>query len=466
MVKYINRKTNKKKVINKKRKTNKTNKKQRKVKKGGDINILKDLKAENENKKTIADTDKIFDIILGDKPEQVIAFKELIKYEKDFEKLTNPEFVDKNGNNIVLAILDKHDIHNNNNSLEMFKHLEDNLDTTLDTNTFKKLINTPNDNGVTALMHSIASSRNIELFKKVLFYSDNIEAMKDTFDRNIFFAFSSPRSFVLSIHKENNLLQLEKLQLLFDSIKNKNKIKEMLNENTEKEQYQLLLDSFDSIEDKNKIKEMFNKKTFDFNGYTPVDRFVSSYRINPDIHDIVQLFIKYGAYTKYSTVKAAQMKQTLDIEYLLLKNGTSLSIDPKQSNVLLRIRIQRALREESRIIFAFTRPAGLDDIEEDANTFKYEEKVKKFDNGYVFCPDKDKNNAVMFDGLYLKDGVETIQYSTKLDETITKDETSVSNFFMKYCYLFDGKEYHRINSYNTNISKPYEKAKTCFKKSS
>lgn len=47
MVKYINRKTNKKKVINKKRKTNKTNKKQRKVKKGGDINILKDLKAEN-----------------------------------------------------------------------------------------------------------------------------------------------------------------------------------------------------------------------------------------------------------------------------------------------------------------------------------------------------------------------------------------------------------------------------------
>lgn len=456
MVKYINRKTNKKKVINKKRKTNK---KQRKVKKGGDdVNILKDLKAEKENKKTIAD-DKIFGIILGDKPEQVIAFKELFKYKEDFQKLTNPEFVDKKGNNIVLAILDKHNIHNNNSSLEMFKYLEKELDT----KTFKKLINTPNANGVTALMHSIASSKNIELFKKVLFYSDDIEAMKDTFDRNIFFAFS--RLFNISMHPEYNLLQLEKLQLLFDRIENKNKIKEMLNENTKKEQYQLLLDS---IKDKNKVKEMLNKEAIDYNGETPVDKFVINYIINPGIHDIVQLFIKYGAQTNYPTVRAAQMEESLDIEYLLLKNGTSLSIDPKQSNVLLRIKIQRALVEESRIILAFNLPDGLDDdIEATANTFKYEDKVKKLDNGYVFCADKDKNNAVKFDGLYLKDGVETIQYSTdKTSEDDTPEyETPVSNFFMKYCYFFDGKEYHRINSYNTNISKPYEEAKTCIKKS-
>ncbi len=162
------------------------------------------------------------------------------------------------------------------------------------------------------------------------------------------------------------------------------------------------------------------------------------------------------------------MEQSLDIEYLLLKNGTSLSIDPKQSNVLLRIKIQRALVEESRIILAFNLPDGLDDdIEATANTFKYEDKVKKLDNGYVFCADKDKNNAVKFDGLYLKDGVETIQYSTdkKSEDDTPEDETPVSNFFMKYCYFFDGKEYHRINSYNTNISKPYEEAKTCIKKS-
>lgn len=456
MVKYINRKTNKKKVINKKRKTNKTNKKQRKVKKGGDnVNILKDLKAEKENKKTIADTDKIFGIILGDKPEQVIAFKELLKYQEDFEKLTKPEFVDKKGNNIVLAILNKNE-YKTNNSLEMFKYLEDKLDT----KTFKNLINTPNANGVTALMHSIASSKNIELFKKVLFYSDKIEAMKDTFDRNIFYAFS--RLFNLSMHKEYNLLQLEKLQLLFDSIKDTNKIKEMLNENTEKEQYQLLLDSFDSIKNKNKVKEMLNEKGIDYNGETPVDKFVINYIINPGIHDIVQLFIKYGAQTNYPTVRAAQMSQQLDIEYLLLKNGTSLSIDPKQSNLLLRIKIQRALGEESRIISSLDDGDDEDNIEATANTFKYEDKVKKIDGGYVFCADKDKNNAVKFDGLYLKDGVETIQYSS---DKKSEDETPVSNFFMKYCYFFDGKEYHRINSYNTNISKPYEEATTCIKKS-
>ena len=116
-------------------------------------------------------------------------------------------------------------------------------------------------------------------------------------------------------------------------------------------------------------------------------------------------------------------------------------------------------------LFAERKIYGLkyeDNIEATANTFKYEDKVKKIDGGYVFCADKDKNNVVKFDGLYLKDGVETIQYST--DKT-SEDETPVSNFFMKYCYFFDGKEYHRINSYNTNISKPYEEAKTCIKKS-
>ncbi len=426
MVKYINRKTNKKKVINKKRKTNKTNKKQRKVKKGGDdVNILKDLKAEKENKKTIADTDKIFGIILGDKPEQVIAFKELLKYEDDFQKLTKPEFVDKKGNNIILAILNKKE-YKTNNSLEMFKYLEDKLDT----KTFKKLINTPNANGVTALMHSITMTNNIELFKKVLFYSaDNIEAMKDTFDKNIFFAFAN--LFGVSINDEYKSLQLEKLQLLFDSIK-----------------------------DKNKIKEMLNKDAIDNAGYTPLDRFVSNNMTNN--HDIVQLFIKYGAYANYITVRDTQMSEQLDIEYLLLKNGTSLSIDPKQSNLLLRIKIQRALVEESRIISSLDDGDDEDNIEATANTFKYEDKVKKIDGGYVFCADKDKNNAVKFDGLYLKDGVETIQYSS---DKKSEDETPVSNFFMKYCYFFDGKEYHRINSYNTNISKPYEEATTCIKKS-